>query len=332
LEIKDFRLLSTKEENELSITEKKEYYKKLREYVKNRPLKVTTKGATTIAPKLKGITNKIAEIVTKILSSKNVEWICDGKENIPNETVIFAHTHQSILDGFLWIPKTDRHCIILHSANTKKLLLLCQMNTGLILVKKGNKENNLNAKLDMINLLLNGHSIAYFPEGAWNLSPNKLHLPMSYGFLDIARKSNVPVVPVIHELTYASTEKKEIITKIHTRFGTPIYISPEDNIKQKLEEYKETISTIRYSLIEEKGIFKRKNISQYEYKNYLEGNLKNLKMGNIDINIERKNLFNYNDDFYRFHHINDVPCDENGILLDTDEVQKIKILNSKNNI
>lgn len=48
--------------------------------------------------------------------------------------------------------------------------------------KKIVKKYNLNAKMDMIELLINGHSISYFPEGTWNLSPNKLHLPINIGF------------------------------------------------------------------------------------------------------------------------------------------------------
>lgn len=30
--------------------------------------------------------------------------IADGQENIPDGAVIFAGTHQGILDGFVWIP------------------------------------------------------------------------------------------------------------------------------------------------------------------------------------------------------------------------------------
>lgn len=38
----------------------------------------------------------------------------DGQENIPEENVIFAFTHQGMLDDFAWIPVTPKHCIILH--------------------------------------------------------------------------------------------------------------------------------------------------------------------------------------------------------------------------
>ena len=323
--VKGFKILSTEEENTLSLSEKKEYYQQLREYLTNRKLKVTTPGATTIAPKLKNITNKIAISVTKMFSDKNVEWLYDGMENIPEGPVLFAHTHQGLLDGFVWIPTIDKHCIILHGKEVNKLLLLFQLNTGLILVTKEDKENNLNSKLDMIKLLSEGHSVSYFPEGTWNLSPNKLHLPMRHGFLDIARKANVPVVPVVHEYTYDTSTEKERITRIHTRYGEPIKIGLEDNISEKLEEYKEKISTIRYDLLEEKGIFKRIEVSNKDYINYLKGNYKNLKLGKLDWEKERRNIYTAQDEFYKYHHINDVAFDSDGNLLASP--QDVKVLN-----
>ena len=329
---KEFRVLSLSEENKLSKDELLKYYVDFKEYVLKRKLTNTTPGATTLGPKLKKITTKIAIAVTKMFSDKNVEWVCDGTENIPNETVIFAHTHQGLLDGFVWIPNIERHCLILHGQEVNKLLLLCQLNTGLILVKKEDKKNNLNAKLDMIRLLSEGHSISYFPEGTWNLSPNKLHLPLRFGFLDIARKSGVPVVPVVHEYTYDTSTEKEKITKIHTRYGKPIYISPEDDIKEKLEEYQAAISTMKFELIEEKGLFHRGDIDNFDYINYLKGNYKNLKFGRLDWNKEVRNIYGAQDDFYLFHHVNDVPFNEKGELLETEEVKRLRLINSRNNV
>ncbi len=217
----DFYILSSKEENELNAKDRIQYYKRLRQYILKRPLKNTTKGATTIAPKLKGITNHLAKLMCNIFA-KDAPCTVDGQENIPEGTVIFAHSHQGILDNFIWIPQVKQHCILLHGAEVNKLLLAAQLNTGLVLVVKGDKENNQNAKLDMLRLLYEGHSITYFPEGTWNLSPNKLHLPLSYGFLDIARKTGTPVIPVVHEYTYDTTTEKERIIKIHSRYGKPI--------------------------------------------------------------------------------------------------------------
>ena len=330
--MENFKLLTYQEEKKLNSEELKEYYKKLRDYCKIRKLTNCTQGINNVAPKLRKPTIKIAKELTYLLTDKNVEWICDGLEYIPDGQCIFAYTHQGMLDNFIWIPFVDKHCPILHGAGVNKLLLLSQLNTGLILVKKGDKENNMNAKLDMIKLLLTDHSITYFPEGTWNLSPNKLHLPMSYGFLDTARKAKVPVIPCVHEFTYDPDSSKEKILKIHTRYGTPIYVNENDNLLEKLEEYKEKISSIRYELIEEKGIFRRKDINNLEYINFLKGNYKNLKMAQLDLDKERKYIYGSDDEFYKFFHINEVPFDENNNLLDTEENIRLKKMNFKHHI
>ena len=134
---------------------------------------------------------------------------------------------------------------------------------------------------------------------------------MSYGFLDVAKKSGAPVVA---EFTYDTSTDKERITKIHIRYGKPIYVSLQDVLNEKLLEYEEQISTIRWELIEEKGMFNRSEITNWDYINYLKGNYRNLIMGKKDIELERKRIRGAGDDFYLFHHINDVPFNERGEL------------------
>lgn len=312
---KEFKILTLKEESQLSKSELETHYINLREYSLNRKLTNTTPGALTIAPKLKKITNKIANRLTRLLCRSEVEIVSDGQENIPEENVVFAFTHQGVLDNFAWIPVTPKHCIILHSAIVRRFLKLIQLNTGLVLVNKQDKQDRQNAKLDMIKIILQGHSIAYFPESAWNLSPNKLHLPMNYGFLDIARKTQTAVIPVVIEYSYNNVSDKESINKIHIRFGKAIYVRLEDDLRQKLAEYEEAISTMRWELIEEKGLFNRNTISNWEYVNFLKGNIRNLRMGGIKLEVERAHIWGADDDFYEFHHINDIPFNDKGELL-----------------
>lgn len=319
-------ILTGKEEKKLSREEKKAYYERLKEYCLKRKLVTTTKGATTIAPKLKKIVEKIALKVCDIFSGGGAEIVADGLENIPEGAVIFASTHQGVLDNFVWLPQCPKHSVILHGAETSKLLLAAQVDIGLILVtkQKENIENRMHAKFDMMSILLHGGSVWMCPETAWNLSPNKLHLPLNYGFLDTAQKVEIPVVPMVIEYTYKNSFEKEIITKVHIEYGKPIYVGTEDSLLEKLEEYKECVSTMRWKLIEEKGLFHRANISTQEYINFVKGNLKNLEFGKIDVNRERDGIQGANDGFYKFHHINDVPWDAWGALRQTEEVERLK--------
>lgn len=302
-------ILSSKEEKNLSEDERKEYYEKLRAYCKNRKLTNTTWGATTVAPKLKKATGAICRKVCNILAGGDVEIVVDGLENIPAGPVIFTSTHQGILDNLVWIQECPKHSLIFHGIVKNKALLLAQVNTGLILVakEKTNVQNRTKAKLDLMSVLLNNHSVFIFPETTWNFSPNRLHLPLNYGFLDVARKTNIPVVPVVMEYTYHLCEKKERITRIHIRYGETFVVGEQEELVDKLEEFGERISTIRWELIEEKGLYKRNEMSNWEYINIMEDNLLNLKAVQADINMERIGIQGANQEFYVFHHINDVP-------------------------
>lgn len=321
--------LSNKEESKLLEENKKVYYQELREYCIERKLTNTTIGATIIGPQLKKVTNSICRKLCSIMAGAGVKVITDGIANIPSVPVIFASSHQGVLDGFCWITDCPKHVLIVHSAETNKALLVAQVNTGLILVtkKKENWKCRINAKLDMITVLLKGHSIIIFPETAWNLSPNRLHLPCNWGFLDVAQKTQMPVIPMVIEYTYDTSSDKEKITHIHIRYGKPIVVTENDKLIDKLEEYEEKISTMRWELIEEKGLFARNEISNKDYINYVKGNLRNLEMGKIDINVERAGIQGANQEFYKFHHINDVPWDAWGELKGTEEEERLKRIN-----
>lgn len=322
-------ILTGKEERKLSIEERRLYYQRLREHCLHRKLTNTTPLATKIGPVLKKPTGAISRKVCNLLAGGSVEVITDGLENIPDKPVIFASTHQGVLDGFVWIPDCPKHAIIFHGAEVRKALLLAQVNTGLILVSRDHfkTENRINAKLDMMSSLLRGHSVFICPEGIWNLSPNRLHLPLNWGIVDVAQKTKVPIVPVVIENTYDTSTEKEKITKVHIRYGKPIVVTETDDLIGKLEDYKEIISTIRWELIEEKGLYSRNDITNIDYINYIKGNMKNLQMGSIDIELENGRIQSANQDFFKYFHINNIPWDAWGELLETDEIRRLKQIN-----
>lgn len=311
------KIISIKEEHLLSIKERREYIKKYIKHCRQRRLEVTSVGATTVAPHLKKVVNLVAAGVVRILAKGPYQKKVTGLKNIPDGPVIIAGCHQGILDGYVWIPELPKHVIIVHGEETRKILLYLQYIIGLIRVTK-NKDNPMrrqSAKLDMISCLLRGHSIAIFPETAWNLSPNKLHLPLNYGFIDVAKKSGAPIVPMTIHYVYDSFSTTERVLKIHIHYSKPIYVKPDDDLSEKCREYSDAISTTKWKIYESEGIHKRSDTSNYEYINFLKGNYKNLIFGGIDIIRERLGIHNSHDDFYRFFHINDHPFDKNGNLL-----------------
>lgn len=124
---------------------------------------------------------------------------------------------------------------------------------------------------------------------------------------------------MVSEFTYDASTEKERITNIHICFGKPLYVGVNDDLSKKYEEYTEAISTMRWNLIEEKGLFHREEISVWEYIKYLKGNIRNLERGGIDLNAKRAHLWSAEDDFWLFHHINDISFNSKGELLGTEE-------------
>lgn len=235
----EFKILTIEEEQKLNKKELKEYYINLRNYLAERKLTNTSFGATTICPRLNSITTKFTEGTIK-----NIKVTCEGKENIPSERVIFAHFCDKQLDKFILINQNDRHCLLVDTKETNKLLSLQQIVNGMIIVTNENEY----AKLDMIRVLLEGYSISYFIN---NESLINAYENPSNSFIDIAKKAGVPIVPVVHDIKH----KDNKITKIHTIYEEPIYVSENDNLLEKLEEYINIISPISIELIEiEKNI------------------------------------------------------------------------------
>lgn len=298
------------DEVKLEEAERQKYLKELREYMRDRKLTNTTFGATFWGPKLYKPTIRIAQKVTEVFMEKDAPVFVEGQENIPEETVIFALNHQGILDNFIWLPYVGRHSLILHGAEVNKLLLAAQLNTGLIKVIKGDKENNRGAKEDMITLLMNHHSVVWFPEGTWNLSPNKYLLPTSYGLIDVARIAKVPIIPVAVECSYGWKDNKTAIEQAYVRFGEKIVVSDFDDLPMLLQTYRDRMSTMLYELQEKKGVFCRRTTDMdREYAGFLEMSYRNLKLGKLNRKKERKYIFQAQDDFYQFHNINEYAYD-----------------------
>lgn len=162
---------------------------------------------------------------------------------------------------------------------------------------------------------MNGHSVVWFPEGAWNLSPNKFLLPIRYGFLDAARIAKVPIIPSVIEYEYDKNFKN--MKQITIRFGKALYVSDFADLNNLLQTYIEIMSTMQWELMEQKGIAKRSewNVDK-DYKSFLEKSYKDLKFGKINLEKERKNIFQADSDFYLFHEINDYEYDNDGIQRD----------------
>lgn len=141
----------------------------------------------------------------------------------------------------------------------------------------------------------------------------------------MARITEAPIVPVVQEYTYdfSRLDGKSHVKSVHIRFGKPVYVSIFDDRLEKLEEFDENFSTVKWELLEEKGLYDRKDVSNLEYVDYIKARINEWRIPNNNIYEERKAVLNSSDDFYLFHHVNDVDFDEDGNLLQTEYVRKL---------
>ena len=322
----DFKLLDPKDEKKLSSSELINYYKELREYLKNSEYLNYSDAGIRNRERLNIL---IKKILNKVL---NYQIIVDGYENIPNCPKIYASSHQDFHDVINSIYAYPEHVITLNAINIRSILKVLLNLNGVIYIDRDNKESRKLAKLEMEKYLVKGKSINMYPEATLNCTPSKLHLPFYIGMINIAKRTGAPVIPVVQEYTYDETKMdgKSHVKSVHVRFGKAIFVNYNDDILEKLMEYDEIFSTIRWDLIEEKGLKNRKDISNKIYTDYIKARIRDWRIPNNDILEERKQVYRNNDDFYLFHHVNDVDFDENDNLLPTEYVRKLNKIHKEN--
>lgn len=326
--MENFEVLSSKQEKTLSEEQLIEYYNQLREYLSFCNFDHYGDKGILIREKLNILIKKILKRILKY------EVYVDGYENIPSSPVIYASSHQDFNDITNSIFAYPEHFITLNAVNIKlPLKILLELN-GVIWIDRTDKQSRTDAKIEMEKAIAKGKSINLYPEATWNCTPSKLHLPFYIGMIDMARRMGVPVIPVVQEYTYdeSKMDGKSHVKSVHIRFGKPVYVKPEDDLIEKLCEFDENFSTVRWQLIEEKGMFNRTDISNQLYANYIRSRIRDWRIPGNDIVEERSAVYGHEDDFYLFYPVNDVEFDENYEWKPTEYVRQLSLINKKHNI
>lgn len=136
--------------------------------------------------------------IDRKISKSKIEIVNDQRE-ATNKPFIYACTHiggrdvESAFEAIkshAWILLGDPNDFYLNA--TGGLLYL----NGVISVETRNKQDRYIAKERCIELLKHKQSLLMFPEGAWNISTNKLVYYLYYGAVEMAILSGAEIVPV----------------------------------------------------------------------------------------------------------------------------------------
>lgn len=244
-------------DKELASAEVEKYYAELREFVKKRELTNSSPNILTKVPKGRKTSVLAAKALIKAFTTKDAKRVVRGTENIPDGPVIYLSLHRDDLDNFIGIPEIKGPAAILHGATVKPILLKAQEVTGWIAVDKSDEVSRVNSRHDSCRVLMEGISIWVYPEGAHNLSPNKLWLPWSYTALEWARITGCPIVPVVRDYEYSSEKTLSgglKASETYSFYGRPIEVKTTDLIADKAKEVEQQWFDMKMEAMQEKNV------------------------------------------------------------------------------
>ncbi len=321
--MENFRILSYEEESKLTSNELIAYYKSLKQYLLNYKNNILKNSYTNGCEELHPLVRKIIDRI------KNYDLTITGQENIPNSPVIYVSTHQDFYDHFNLILGVPEHTIILNNGRIALWMKILLNFNGIVYVDRNDSQSKFNSKIELMKYLAKGKSIAIFPEATYNCSPNKFHLRLYSGAVDIARKMQIPIIPIVQEYDYDPLiTSYKCVKSCELRFGTPVYVKYDDDISIKKEELSEQLATMRWDLIEQKGLYSRESITEQEYINYILSRRDSYQKAKVKESDELKALKGYGEEIYLFSYINAIDFDSDGHLLVPQEVRKLDSINS----
>lgn len=262
---KEFKPLSFFREIFLKKDKLGEYYRKKRKYLhekdelfKNFPLKA----------KFHKVLLELMSINRRFIDKQSLK-ILKNESTKTEKPVIYAITHIGKYDYQIVSEAIEEHQIPF-SGDPEEMYrtfdgLLLELN-GIIYCDTEDKEDRKLAKESSVRLLEKGYNLLIYPEGIWNLSPNLLTLPLFPGIINMALEANVDIVPV-GILQY----DKEFVVNI----GKNYKVNNEKTVDEQRQELRDIMATLKYEIIESRGVEEREKIGDYakKHRNFVDERL-----------------------------------------------------------
>lgn len=241
----------------------KQYYQNKRKYEYEN--KLALKGID-IRKKLHSVILSLIKI-KYLFSGIKVKVIGDARVRT-DRPVIYASTHIGRYDVESNVLVLKDHFYIFYGnpglvyRNMNGLLLYLN---GVIYANTHSKSDRLIGKEACIQLLKQGGNLLIYPEGAWNITENQVVMKLFTGAVEMAIRGQADIVPVAME-QYGNT--------YHVNIGKNIDYTkvPLDKKREKSDELRDILCTLRWEIWEKAGITKRVDIPE----NYGDIYLKNI--------------------------------------------------------
>ncbi len=176
----------------------------------------------------------------------------------PSLPVIFAANHSEYPDGPVMSAIVPEHALLF--AGKQRLNLsgkLFFFLNGTIWVDRMDKSSMSSAKTQLVNTLISGKNVIWFPEATWNITQSLPMLPMKWGIITAAREANAQIVPVA--LHY---DRKNMVVRV--RWGSPIFGSDLYDNSSGIELLRDTLASMRWFFWETGPVLCRSEIDILE--------------------------------------------------------------------
>lgn len=168
------------------------------------------------------------KIITILFVCILTPCVVKGKKNIPKGKCIFCVNHKSNFDCVYLLSYFWRKQYILSKKELYDKKLLKPILKAMCTIPVDRAKPELSTIKKCFSVLKNNKILTIFPEGTRNQTSEKL-LPFKPGIIEIALRSNAPVVPI-------AIKKKGRLFRINKIVvGKPIYFNQIDLGENKVE-------------------------------------------------------------------------------------------------
>ena len=175
------------------------------------------------------------------------------------------------------------------------------MLNGVLFFNENIKADRAAIAQKMIAHLKSGGNLMFFPEGAWNLKPELPVLPLYWGIIDIAQKSNAIIIPIAIE-----QYNKRFIINIGKNFDAKLFGLEDVERVRATEELRNTLATLKWEIWESEPILKRDELQADMWDCYVGSRIAewNFTVEHIESLIYKpKNIYVYSEVFSHLKNI-----------------------------
>lgn len=252
--------LSKLEIENMSIKEREDYYKELRNYY------LSLKD-NKIEHKIHEMFNPFIKCVARSLNGTNkdknkiVIFNDEWDKSLYNGPVIYACNHTNSHD-MPFVIETARGQYYVYAGNEIENDingLLFKLN-GVVFVDRTSKEDRVKSFDKLTTLACHNKDILIFPEATWNVTPSKPMNDIYGGVIELSLISGNPIIPLITEYTS---------NKWYMYIGKPIILDYSISINDGRSILRDTMATMKWNMWECFKSVNRKDIPLNYFEEYL---------------------------------------------------------------